>query len=113
MQIRPALQRVHVFARDNTTKRDQNMDNSCIGGGKYRDALGKPGVGVHTHLFGVAVFDLLLTVGGAWWVSARYDVSFFVTLLILLIIGIIAHEAFCVDTALNRALFRPKQARTD
>lgn len=73
---------------------------------KYSGALGKPGEGVHSaRLFGLAIFDVLLTAGAAWLVAARADVSFLVVFFILLLIGILLHEAFCVRTALNTALF--------
>ena len=72
---------------------------------RYRDALGTPGRGFHTHVLGVAVLDVLGTAGAAWWVSRRTGWSLGWTLLGAFGLGVLAHHEFCVNTRLNVALF--------
>lgn len=79
---------------------------------KYRDALGRPGEGVHSWRVppGIAGADLLLTAGVAFLLSrvafTSYGsvVAFLIVFVILIIAGIALHTIFCVDTALNRYL---------
>ena len=73
----------------------------------FADALGRPGEGVHTHVLGVAVVDVALTVvlalvlhrvtGRRW--------SVWVWLALAFAAGIAAHRAFCVRTTVDRMLF--------
>lgn len=77
---------------------------------RYRDALGKPGVGVHAHrIAGVAAVDLALTVVvaalAAWW----FDWSFGYTFIGLFLAGVAAHRAFCVRTTVDQWLFESKK----
>jgi hypothetical protein len=73
---------------------------------RYRDALGKPGEGIHRwRIGGLALVDILLTLalaGGIAWIAKK---NFWAVLLVVLILAIVIHEAFCVPTALNCALF--------
>ena len=76
---------------------------------RYRDALGKPGTGVHAHrIAGVAAVDLALTVVAAtllaWWL----DWSFGYTFIGLFIVGILVHRAFCVKTTVDKWIFGVK-----
>lgn len=85
---------------------------------KYKDSLGKPGEGSHAWRIGgargsrsgVAGVDLLLTVGAAFLLSqAIFDrkkaiSSFLIVFIILMIVAVAIHRAFCVDTALNRMI---------
>lgn len=78
---------------------------------KYKDALGKPGQGAHSwRLGGLAGVDLLLTAGAALLISQAASggcgslAGFLVVFIILMIIAVVVHRAFCVDTALNRKL---------
>ena len=74
---------------------------------EYKDALGKPGEGIHSWRVppGLAGFDLLLTAGAALLLShtllSGTVVSFLIALVILIVIAVIVHRAFCVNTALN------------
>jgi len=73
---------------------------------EYRDVFGRPGEGVHaTRFLGLAAFDLVATVAGAAILALLTDVPFPIVLAVLLVVGIIAHRVFCVDTALNTMLF--------
>lgn len=72
---------------------------------KYRHVFGKEGQGLHRHVFGVALFDVIGTVFGAWLISKWLQVHFLVVLGGLLVIGIVAHRVFCVNTTLNKVIF--------
>jgi len=83
---------------------------------QYKDALGKPNEGVHSYrLFGVAIVDLSLTLIGSiilsyfiYGASAKSGSlfhSFLIIFIILIILGIIAHRLFCVNTTLNMKIF--------
>ena len=88
---------------------------------KYKNAFGKPGEGAHAWRLGgergtrdgVAGSDLLLTAGAAFLISRftskklrQYPplASFFIVFIILMVVAVAVHRAFCVDTALNRKL---------
>ena len=73
---------------------------------KYKDVLGKPNTGIHKYrLFGIAIVDLLLTIIAALIISYVFRVSFWITLVVLLILGIILHHLFCVRTTVDKLLF--------
>lgn len=73
---------------------------------KYKNALGKPDEGLHRYrIGGFALVDILLTAGLALIASRAFHSSFVVVFLILLIIAIGVHEAFCVNTRLNALIF--------
>lgn len=73
---------------------------------RYRNALGEPGKGIHApRLGGLAVADILLTTGLALLASKALHMSFIVVFLILVIVAIGLHEAFCVNTRLNALIF--------
>ncbi len=73
---------------------------------KYKDALGKPGKGVHSYrLFDIAIIDVIATVIVATLVSYFLDYGFLPTLAFLFVLGIILHSIFCVKTTINTWLF--------
>lgn len=73
---------------------------------KYKDALGKPGKGIHSYRFmGVAIADVIMTVIGALLISFLIKKSFLLVLIILFILGIILHRLFCVRTTIDKLLF--------
>jgi hypothetical protein len=78
---------------------------------KYSNALGSPGQGVHApRLAGLAVADLLGT-AGLTYLLTRYGLkrtdlfAFVLVFVILLLVAVILHEVFCVNTRLNAAIF--------
>lgn len=72
----------------------------------HRHVLGKPGEGVHRfRIAGVAAVDLGLTVAVAWLISTYWRLAFWKVLAVLLLLGVLAHRLFCVDTAVDRWLF--------
>ena len=80
---------------------------------KYRNALGEPNKGLHQYrLGGFAVADILLTAGLALIGSRAFNCSFVLVFLILIVVAVGLHEAFCVNTRLNALIFdRPWPAQ--
>jgi hypothetical protein len=73
---------------------------------KYKDLLGKPQKGVHSfRILNIAVVDVLLTILGAFIISFLIKSNFYITLLVLFILGIIMHRLFCVRTTIDKLLF--------
>jgi len=73
---------------------------------KYKDALGKPGKGIHSYRFmGVAIADVIMTIIGALIISFLIKKSFLLVLIVLFILGIILHRLFCVRTTIDKLLF--------
>lgn len=73
---------------------------------KYKDALGKPGKGVHAHgVFGFAILDLIATLVVAYLISHFIHMNFYLCSIMLLGLGIAAHQIFGVRTKLNNFLF--------
>lgn len=73
------------------------------------DALGRPGIGVHAHrTFGLATVDVVATLAAAAALAAASKARFIPALAVsaaaLLALGVVAHVAFRVPTALNKAL---------
>jgi len=78
------------------------MSNLC----KYKNALGIPGQGIHSfRIGGIAIADVLLTIIGALIISWITKFNFINTLIILFLLGIILHRAFCVRTIIDKLLF--------
>lgn len=72
---------------------------------KYRHIFGEEGKGVHTHIFGVAMFDLVGTIIIGWILAKLLHVHILYTLIPLFIIAIIMHRLFCVNTTFNKIIF--------
>ena len=75
---------------------------------KYRDIIGKPGTGIHSYrLMDVSVVDVLVTVLGAYLLHLRFFPSrpFWLILLVVFLVGIVAHRLFCVRTTVDKWLF--------
>jgi hypothetical protein len=73
---------------------------------KYKDALGEPGVGIHSYrIFNIAIADVIMTFIGAFIISYFLNISFVWTSIFLFILGIILHRIFCVQTTINKLLF--------
>jgi hypothetical protein len=78
---------------------------------EYSDVFGAPGEGAHKYrVGGLAAVDLIAT-GGLAFLLARFALRrndalvFVLVFLILLVAGILVHEAFCVNTRLNATIF--------
>ena len=73
---------------------------------KYKDALGKPGVGIHSYrIFNIAIADVIMTFIAAFVISYSLKISFVWTSIFLFILGIILHRIFCVKTTIDKLLF--------
>lgn len=74
---------------------------------EYSDIFGKPGEGSHAYrIFNLAIVDLFGTIFVAFLLSKYYPKYNFVTYLaLLLLLGIIMHKIFCVETRLNKSIF--------
>jgi hypothetical protein len=73
---------------------------------KYRNALGKPGQGIHSfRIFNIAVVDVVLTFIGAYFISLATNIKYIYSLLGFFLLGIILHKLFCVPTTIDKLLF--------
>jgi fatty acid desaturase len=73
---------------------------------KYKDILGKPGEGLHKYrIFNLAIFDIILTIIGAFLIYYFFSYNFWLVLLILFLLGIILHRLFCVKTSIDKFIF--------
>jgi hypothetical protein len=77
----------------------------------YRHVFGKEREGFHAYrVFDVAIVDLAMTIGaaiaiGKWMGYGTYTQSMLLCILGTLLIGVIAHRVFCVDTKFGVLLF--------
>ena len=73
---------------------------------KYKDILGIPGKGLHQYrIFNIAIVDVLLTILAAFLISYFLSFNFWITLIILFLLGILLHRLFCVKTTIDKILF--------
>ena len=73
---------------------------------QYKNILGKVGEGVHSLRFiDLAVVDVLLTILGSYILSSIFHWNFWITLIVVFILGIILHRLFCVRTTIDKLLF--------
>ena len=71
----------------------------------YKNIFGAPGTGVHSYRFmGIAVVDMGMTLLFAWFLSYWYNVPLVYTVAGMLVLGIVAHRIFCVNSTINVAL---------
>ena len=72
----------------------------------YKNILGEPGKGVHKYrIFNIAIVDVILTIIFAYFIAYLLKIDFFLTLLLLFILGIVLHRVFCVKTTIDKVLF--------
>ena len=74
---------------------------------KYKDIFGKVGEGAHSYrVFNIAIVDVLLTILlGVIIHIVNPKWSLLYILIVLFILGIVAHRLFCVRTTIDRLLF--------
>ena len=66
---------------------------------RFRNLFGEPRKGLHSYrLFDVAIVDVAATILVAVIISRYYSVSLVPTLAILIVVGMILHRLFCVNT---------------
>lgn len=72
----------------------------------YRHVFGKEREGVHSiRVFDIAVVDLGLTVIAAVILARFLKLHVLVVFAVLMIVAVVAHRLFCVNTTVNRFLF--------
>ena len=72
---------------------------------KYKDILGKAGSDEYTRIFTVRLMDLVSLIVGSYLVALMIGTSFWKTLLVIFLSGIVVHRAFCVKSAVDKLLF--------
>lgn len=77
---------------------------------EFSEIFGRPNEGAHSYRFmNLAIVDVVGTIIGAFIIAKLFNWNFFLTLLILFLIGIILHRLFCVNTTVNKLIFGYKQ----
>jgi hypothetical protein len=73
---------------------------------KYKNLLGVPGTGIHAFkIYGIAVWDTIMTIVGAFFIAWFANWSYLYTLIGLFIAGIVLHRLFCVRTTVDKIIF--------
>jgi hypothetical protein len=80
---------------------------------QFKNLLGEPNKGIHSLRIGegiigdngVAVFDVVLAIALGWGIQKIFNTSFLVGLLLSILLGIVLHRLFCVDTTVDQLLF--------
>lgn len=73
---------------------------------EYKNIFGKEGEGAHSiRLFNIAIIDLILTIIGAFLISLFFKINFFIVFIIIMLLAIILHRLFCVNTTINKMIF--------
>ena len=73
----------------------------------YKDIFGKPNEGIHSRRFlGVAFWDTFMTVIGALALAYFYNLNVYRTLAYAFLSGILLHRIFCVQTTIDKTLFK-------
>lgn len=73
---------------------------------KFKNMFGEPNTGLRKYrVFDIALYDTLVVILIGWFISYISGYSLWKTLVILFILGIIAHRLFCVRTGIDKALF--------
>lgn len=75
---------------------------------QYRNIFGKPGEGIHRYrIFGLAAVDSGLTVAVVILISLLFRINFFTVLVAAMVLAVLVHKAFCVNTPITEAIFGP------
>lgn len=73
---------------------------------KYKHIFGQENTGIHSiKLFNIAIVDFIFTVLGAVLIAWYFKWNVLIVFAILMILGIIAHRLFCVNTTINKMIF--------
>ena len=76
---------------------------------QYSELFGKIKTGVHQYrLFDLAIADSIMTFIGAYFLQKVFfkKNTYWEVLLILFISGIILHRLFCVETTIDKLIFK-------
>lgn len=72
---------------------------------KYKNLFGKPGEGLHSiRVFDIAVVDLIMTIIASILLADQFSYSRLTVFAGLMILSVILHLMFCVDTTIIRLL---------
>lgn len=73
---------------------------------KYRHIFGKEGQGVHSlRVFNIAIVDLALTLAAAYGIAKYMEWNLAIVFVAIMIIAVLVHKAFCVETTLTKLVF--------
>ncbi len=73
----------------------------------YKNLFGAAGTGAHSYRFmDLAVVDVVLTFIAAGLLAWGLRTPYWPTLLVLFLTGIVLHRAFCVETTIDKLLFK-------
>lgn len=76
---------------------------------QYSDLFGKPNTGLHTYRFlNIAIVDVIATFLLGIFIKEYFlkDTSILYINIFLFILGIIIHRMFCVETTIDKILFK-------
>jgi hypothetical protein len=78
---------------------------------KYKDIFGKPNEGLHKYrIFNIAIIDVIMTYIFGYIITKfinkkkEYNIEIWKVFIILLILSIIIHKIFCVETTIIKML---------
>jgi fatty acid desaturase len=73
---------------------------------KYRDLFGKPNEGVHHYrIFDIAIVDVAVVIIFGILIARFTKYPIWITLVVLFVLGVIAHRAFYVRSTIDKLLF--------
>ena len=73
---------------------------------EYKNIFGEVNKGIHSfRILNIAIVDLFLTILLAYIISKYTRYNFFIIFSGLILLGIILHRIFCVNTTINKLIF--------
>ena len=75
---------------------------------KYKNMFGEVGTGIHSiRVFNIAIIDVFITLFAAYLINIYVpNYNYFIILFLLFTLGIILHKIFCVETTVDKILFK-------
>ena len=74
---------------------------------KFRHIFGTEKEGVHSlRILNIAIVDVVGTVLLAWFISNVFKLNFLHMIIIIIILSIIIHKIFCVETTFTKFIFK-------
>lgn len=73
---------------------------------QYKHVFGVEKQGVHSYrILDIAIVDVVLTIVAAWMASMFFQIHFAIVFLLLMLLGVLLHRLFCVNTTISRVIF--------
>lgn len=73
---------------------------------KYSDIIGKPKEGIHSYrIFDISIVDVAVTILFIIFLYYLLNKSFMYIFTVVILIGIIVHKLFCVNSTINMLIF--------